>query len=189
MVLGRALIPEAGASDTNAHAKQKFGERTCVRIEPASELWECLHRVQWLRFVASSGSSTGWNGVGVGSVVVESPEAMVLTYSESGTWQPAIGPTTRFRNVFRWSIAGPELVRLEHLRFGQDHPVYLFDLIPSATGSWRSASPHLCREDCYSAELQPRGRGLSLHWLIAGPQKQESIAYEYRWEDSIAEPL
>lgn len=155
------------------------GERTCVRIEPATELWGCLERVRWLRIVAHSGRTTGWNGIGVGSVVVESPRATVLTYAETGTWQPAVGRETRFRNTFRWWLVGPELVRLEHLRFGEDNPVYLFDLAPVTANSWRSVTPHLCREDRYSAELQMREWGLLQRWVITGPRKQERIEYEY----------
>lgn len=150
-----------------------------MRIEPATELWGCLERVRWLRIVARSCSLTGWSGIGVGSVVVESPRATVLTLAEVGSWRPAVGWETRFRNTFRWSLVGPELVRLEHLRFGEDHPVYLFDLAPVTANSWCSVTPHLCREDRYSAELQLQELGLFLRWVIAGPRKQERIEYEY----------
>ena len=155
-----------------------------MRIEPATELWRCLERVRWLRIVARSGSLTGWNGIGVGSVVVESPRATVLTFAEAGSLQPPVGRETRFRNAFRWRLVGPELVRLEHLRFGEDHPVYLFDLAPATANSWCSVSPHLCREDCYSAELQLQEWGLFLRWVIAGPRKQECIEYDYRQRES-----
>ena len=78
-----------------------------------------------------------------------------------------------------WSVVGPELVRLEHLRFGEDHPVYLFDLAPLTANSWCSVSPHLCMEDCYSAELQLQWWGLLKRCVITGPRKQERIQYEY----------
>ena len=55
---------------------------------------------------------------------------------------PEGGRELRFRNVFRWSAVG-EALRLEHLRFGVAHPVFLFDLAPVAAGEWRSVSPHL----------------------------------------------
>ena len=132
-----------------------------MRIEPATELWRCLERVRWLRIVARSGSLTGWNGIGVGSVVVESPRATVLTFAEAGSLQPPVGRETRFRNAFRWWW------------------VYLFDLAPVTANSWCSVSPHLCMEDCYSAELQLHEWGLLQRWVIAGPRKQEHIEYEY----------
>jgi len=58
--------------------------------------------------------------------------------------------------------------------------VLLFDLAPGADGAWRAATPHQCRQDCYSAELLPQEWGLSLRWAIIGPKKQETIDYEYR---------
>ena len=155
-----------------------------MRIEPATELWGCLQQVRRLRIVACSGGSTGWNGVGVGSVVIESPHAGVLIFAEAGSWRPAAGGETRFRNVFRWALVGTGLVRLEHLRFGEGHPVYLFDLAPGEANTWYSVSPHLCKEDYYSAELRLQEWGLSIRWEIAGPRKQECIEYEYRPEGS-----
>ena len=103
----------------------------------------------------------------------------ILTFTEAGKWLSEVGRETQFRNVFRWSLLGPESVRLEHLRFGPDHPVLLFDMTPNAGGVWSSVSPHLCREDCYSAELRQQEAGMSLQWFIAGPKKSESIEYTY----------
>jgi hypothetical protein len=57
----------------------------------------------------------------------------------------------------------------------------MFDLAPDATGQWASVKPHVCREDCYSAELRLAEKGFFLRWAVAGPKKLESIEYEYRW--------
>ena len=149
-------------------------------MDHAAQLWDCLRHIRSLRFVAESGSETGWNGIGQGEVTVGVPAEGVLTFTELGTWQSAAGKEFQFRNVFRWSMLGPEIVRLEHLRFGPEHPMFLFDLAPTVSGAWLSASPHICREDCYSAELKPEEWGLSLSWAITGPKKQESIRYQYR---------
>jgi hypothetical protein len=80
--------------------------------------------------------------------------------------------------VFRWSAVG-ESLRLEHLRFGPEHPVLLFDMTPGADGVWREVSPHQCREDCYTSSLGVEGGRLAVAWLIAGPRKRESIRYTY----------
>ena len=71
------------------------------------------------------------------------------------------------------------MMRLEHLRFGEDHPVYLFDLGPAGEREWRSVSPHLCGEDCYAAVLTVRDDGIVLRWSVDGPRKQEAIEYTY----------
>ena len=141
------------------------------------QLWTNLARVRSLRFIARSGSSTGWNGIGRGTVVVEAIGDDVQTFTESGTWQTEAGREFRFHNVYRWTQAKPTL-RLEHLRFGVDHPVYLFDLAQTGDREWRSVSPHLCSEDRYSAVLLV-GDSLTLRWEVIGPTKQEVIEYDY----------
>ncbi|HMB91505.1 MAG TPA: hypothetical protein VKP65_11705 [Rhodothermales bacterium] len=93
-------------------------------------LWDQLARVQRLSFVAESALATGWNGAGQGGVRVTAPEASVWLFEETGTWQPDGGPVLPFRNVFRWTKRGA-VIGLEHLRFGPDAPVLLFDLIPA----------------------------------------------------------
>lgn len=143
------------------------------------DLWQSLGSVRSLRFTAQSKAATGWQGEGVGSVVVENPSDTVTIFSESGRWHPAVGPETNFSNVYRWTIVGDDLLRLEHLRFGSSHPVYLFDLVPTANGAWLSGNPHICRDDCYAAVLRLHDGGIWLQWSISGPEKDESIAYEY----------
>jgi hypothetical protein len=113
------------------------------------------------------------------------PAADVLLFHETGTWQPQGGSTLPFRNVFRWMQKGAVL-QLEHLRFGPDAPVFLFDLTPHAEGNWRAAVPHLCRADQYDAHLTVQPGGIDLSWHITGPKKQERIAYQYGyWEIGI----
>jgi hypothetical protein len=108
-----------------------------------------------------------------------------MTFSERGTWRPEGGRHIPFTNVYRWTLTGDTL-RLEHLRFGVDHPVYLFDLVQIGDGQWRSESPHLCREDCYAAVLQVRDDGIALRWSIDGPRKRESIEYVYSWQEAAS---
>ena len=145
-----------------------------------SELWERLCQVKALTFVARSGNPAGWNGRGSGTVVVRSAGDDAITYTESGSWRPERGRGLRFRNVFRWSKAEDGL-RLEHLRFGEGHPVYLFDLAPAEDGQWRSVSPHVCSEDCYAATLLVLDDRVVLRWSIDGPRKQEQVEYTYAW--------
>jgi hypothetical protein len=149
-------------------------------MDEAAELWGCLRRVRAVRFHAHSARATGWNGAGSGEVLVETPAESVLTFTESGTWRTSQGKELRFRNIFRWSLLDPRAVRLEHLRFGPDRPVFLFDLVPGPGRTWVSVRPHLCGEDCYSAELRLEDGAIFLRWAIAGPKKQEAVEYEYQ---------
>jgi hypothetical protein len=135
--------------------------------------------IRSLDFTARSGSGTGWNGSGAGCVLVTTPQEGVLVFEESGTWQPEGGKPLQFSNVFRWTLVGPDRIRLEHLRFGPAHPVHLFDLTQDASGRWCSVAPHLCGPGCYSAHLDYLEHGLRLCWSITGPKKAEVIDYRY----------
>ncbi len=94
------------------------------------QLWDRLRQVTRLKFVSRSEKKIGWNGVGVGTVVVETMDKGTMIFTESGNWHSeSTGRDNRFSNVYRWTLAD-EVIRLEHLRQGVDHPVYLFDLAP-----------------------------------------------------------
>lgn len=155
-------------------------------MDKINHVWNALQRVRSLEFDAQSGSGTGWTGNGTGSVVVESPTPEIIIFQESGLWHSATSKGLAFRNVYRWSrFEGT--VRLEHLRFGEDHPVYLFDLAPDTDMICSSAAPHLCRDDEYTARLELLDSGISLDWKITGPEKDESIIYRYRYAACVPE--
>src|SRR5262249_28131253 len=86
----------------------------------------------------------------------------------------------QFNNVFRWTRISPTAVRLEHLRFGEDQPVLLFELHHQPDEMrWASANPHVCGDDCYAAQLQVEEEGFTLSWTVSGPRKRERINYTY----------
>jgi hypothetical protein len=145
----------------------------------SQELWRRLGLITSLKFIATGPVAGGWNGRGEGSVFVESQGNAVILFHETGAWWPDGGNSSRFRNVFRWTRLDDGSLRLEHLRFGIEHAVYLFDLIPASDNEWASALPHVCREDCYTAELHIAEMNLQLSWSIDGPRKREKINYHY----------
>ena len=106
---------------------------------------------------------------------------MTLVFHEQGVWSPPGGPELTFRNVFRWTWdRDRSSLRLEHLRFGPQSPVTLFDLVPRSPRVLTSAEPHVCHLDRYSAVLELDATAIHLNWTIAGPRKDERIAYCYR---------
>jgi hypothetical protein len=149
-------------------------------VRTSKALCDLLCLINTVRFFAESQSDTGWSGVGDGSVIVESSQPDVVVFRESGKWVPLRGKATRFSNIFRWTILTDTVVRLEHLRFGEENPVHLFDLEAQHDGIWRPNIPHLCSEDCYSATLELHESGVNAQWAIKGPKKNETICYEYR---------
>jgi hypothetical protein len=145
--------------------------------------WARLPSVRELTFEARSraASNSGWNGSGKGVVQVETVEAEVILFHERGTWTSQEGREITFSNVFRWT-ADPDgrFIRLEHLRFGPNHPVYLFDLVAVADGILESCEPHVCREDLYAARMPFDDQTVRLTWTINGPNRAETISYVYR---------
>lgn len=149
-------------------------------MQTLTDVLSFLRRVRSLRFDAHSGAATGWDGVGTGAVAMSEPATGVVVFDEAGSWQPSAAGQSAvgFKNVFRWSAIG-EALRLEHLRFGVEHPVLLFDMAPSKDRVWREISPHRCGEDCYTASLGVESGQLVVAWSIVGPHKRESIRYNY----------
>lgn len=145
--------------------------------------WNRLLMVRALEFTARSGAaeSTGWAGDGRGVVTVEEAASHVILFHERGTWSAPDGRETVFTNVFRWTAAADGCsIRLEHLRFGPQQPVYLFELVPAQDGVLKSSEPHVCSEDLYAAQLTHDAQCMQLHWTIKGPKKDESIHYRYQ---------
>jgi hypothetical protein len=66
------------------------------------------------------------------------------------------------------------------LRSQLEHPVYLFDLVPTFERIMESAEPHVCREDLYSARMECDQAAVHVCWTIIGPTKDEKISYSYK---------
>jgi hypothetical protein len=146
------------------------------------EAWMRLRTVQRLSFVARSRAApgSGWNGRGEGTVRVEEVDSRTTLFHESGSWTPEAGRAIPFSNVFRWTLDDDaDFLRLEHLRFGAEHPVYLFDMVSASEAVLVSAELHVCRDDLYAARLEFDEQKIRLNWTIAGPKKNESIEYSY----------
>jgi hypothetical protein len=146
------------------------------------EVWERLGNIRELRFEARPHSSTnsGWSGTGHGTVEVERTAPLTLVFHERGVWTPEAGRQMPFRNVFRWTATlDGDRIRLEHLRFGAESPVFLFDLVPIAQGVLEADQPHACSDDRYSARLVLVAETIQLSWAITGPKKDEAITYLY----------
>ena len=140
-------------------------------------LWQRLREVATLRFTSKSHSGIGWGGVGAGLVEVSEP-ADTMVFTESGSWRQDGGQEIRFSNVFRWSLVEGGL-RLDHLRFGANNPVFLFEMAADADGIWREISPHPCRDDCYRASMRLGNEQIFVNWLVRGPKRNEIIEYIY----------
>jgi len=145
-------------------------------------LWQRLSAITSLTFESTSQTNeSGWSGTGHGKVTVESIDPTTMLFHEKGHWQQNGRKQLKFTNVYRWTALPDSFgLRLEHLRFGSEQPVYLFDLQQIGSATWQSVQPHVCRLDLYTAALTLTADELQLRWTIEGPGKAESIAYLYR---------
>ncbi|MEL7168398.1 MAG: DUF6314 family protein [Bacteroidota bacterium] len=150
-------------------------------IDTLDLLWQRIATIRSLYFDAKSTSATGWTGRGKGQVIVSQPSDDALGFEESGLFTPGRGEPFVFHNVYRWTRNADTspLIQLEHLRFGVNHPVLLFDLAPETPTLWRSTAPHVCGDDRYTARLDIEPDHLRLTWIIKGPAKAESLVYRY----------
>lgn len=137
-----------------------------------------LRGITTLQFEAVSQSATGWNGVGEGRVEVQAPSSDVLLFIEKGVWRTQTGASLRFNNTFRWTKVN-DVLRLEHLRFGEQHPVFLFDMALESNGQWRAVQAHECGNDVYEALLETQSQHINMSWTIRGPKKREKVCYVY----------
>lgn len=152
------------------------------KSETLKLFWEKLITIQTLSFSAKSKSPsiTAWNGLGKGHVDIKLPDNHILIYQERGSWISQREKTVEFTNTFRWTLneqAGR--ISLEHLRFGPQNAVYLFDLSPVDKYVLESVDAHVCNEDTYFGRARYDGHFIQLHWRVIGPQKNEEIDYLY----------
>ncbi|MCE5316433.1 MAG: winged helix-turn-helix domain-containing protein [Parachlamydia sp.] len=157
------------------------GKRPESKARTLFAFWEKLATVRQITFHAKSKSEEiGWNGTGKGEVVVGKEGPNVLTFTEKGTWKGNQGGETTFRNVFRWTLdRNAGMISLDHLRRGEENPVFLFYLAPTSSSSLSSVDSHLCEGDTYFGQIHFDRTSLRLNWRIIGSKKNEEIDYYY----------
>ncbi len=144
-------------------------------------LWHRLKTISRIEFESKSiHDDIDWNVSGSGKVVVECPDDNLITFSESGSWTADSGLSLNFSNRYRWHrTTSDTVIRLQHLRYGDLHPVELVELMLQSDLSWKSLSPHICKNDAYRAEITLRENDVLIEWTISGPAKSELLSCIY----------
>jgi len=140
--------------------------------------WEYLSHVSQMsiHFQLKKNSAVNPSKKGKGSVVVHQ-DASKITFDEKGIWTE---DKLSYHNKYRFSLNKNEnLITLEHLRFGENNPVFLFHLTPTKQNILESINPHLCKHDTYFGWMEITELFLRLHIRTIGPNKNEKIEYIY----------
>lgn len=144
--------------------------------------WEKLKSVSKLSFHAQTKSkeANGWSGKGQGDVSIVKESNHVCIFTEKGSWLDKQESEINFTNTYRWTLdRNACVISLEHLRRGQDNPVFLFHLSPTGKQSLSSVNSHLCKEDAYFGQIHFDRYVLCLCWRVIGPKKNEELYYFY----------
>lgn len=137
--------------------------------------WEKLLKVQKLTLCAHSCGKEEKRGEAIVTPLLS--DARTLIFQEVGEWDK---PKSTFRNRFRWSLdLKNTLITLEHLRYGEKRPVFLFHLKPTSEGRLESLDAHLCGEDTYLGSLTWNLEKILFHWRIIGFKKNQQLLYRY----------
>ena len=94
------------------------------------DAWQMLQQIRSVSFSSYSRSKieNGRNGNAIGEVIVTNKGTNQLIFSEKGIWQGMTGSgEMTFSTVFRWTLDRTVgALSLEHLRHGEERPVFLF---------------------------------------------------------------
>lgn len=153
-------------------------------METVMSLWNFLGAVTRLQIAARTirGPQAVGSDRAIGTVKVTRIHDTALLFTESGHWTSMGGKTLElpFHNSYRWWLVDQgRRLRLEHLRLGADHPVFLCDLAPADHERLKCVTPHLCGADQYVASLELKNQAAFLRWKVCGPAKDQEIHYTY----------
>jgi len=155
------------------HKKEKKQVNNLIQT-----IWEHLKGVTQMTLIAHVRKERNEPFIrkGKGTVTVEE-QGESLLFQENGIWSQ---DQTHYQNRFRWTWDRAKgMLRLEHLRFGVLHPVFLFDLYAKEGSILQSHTPHLHGEETYFGWMQYKRLFLHLHIRTLGPKKNEKIEYCY----------
>jgi len=116
----------------------------------------------------------------IGEVSVKEEKPGIFIFVERGVWVNGRQQNMNFQNSLRWSLIHEEgVIRLEHLRNGPDHPIFLSYFTPMSRKHLQSVDPHLCQEDCYFGNVEIKKEGIYLTWRVLSARKNETFHYVY----------
>lgn len=135
-----------------------------------AEIYKRLCRVN--KFTVEVTSENKLFATGEGHVNVENETPGIVTWREHGHWDRRLN-SVEFNNVYRWSSLHRQALGLEHLRYGDNQPVQLVELVKNSSRLWVCRCPHKCGQDRYRLSLEIKDDELTMVWQITGPNKNQ----------------
>jgi hypothetical protein len=153
-------------------------DRERSRKEGLLDFWGRLNKVEHLSFSAKSRQNNERDFKrGKADVQTSLSGPSGLIFNERGHW---IQDQAAFSNSFRWTLdLNASLITLEHLRYGLEHPVFLFHLTHTQPYILESVDAHLCGEDTYLGNIIWDHAKIEFHWRIIGTYKNDHLIYRY----------
>lgn len=140
--------------------------------------WKRLLKVKQLDLRSKSRGSIAQTGSA--EIMMDLTSSNTLVFQEKGCWYSDEGSNIAFSSAFRWALhAQSNLITLEHLRRGVNHPVFLFNLTANKPNQLVSVDAHLCGEDTYLGNITWDQDQIVFYWRIIGPRKNEELTYYY----------
>lgn len=117
---------------------------------------------------------------GKAEILATTQTPSTITFEEKGYWYSDTAQDANFSNIFRWKLDEKNsLITLEHLRYGANHPVFLFHLTSTQKNKLSSIDAHLCGDDTYLGNISWSANQIIFHWRIIGPRKNDELIYHY----------
>ena len=114
-----------------------------------------------------------------GTVLIEASHANEIIFNENLRWENRNSLLLNSRNVYRWKFTDSGNIKLDHLRFGKDKPVFLVEFTQTGKDNWTGIEPHDCNKDLYSAKLNIENNNIILHWTVSGPTENYTLKTVY----------
>lgn len=114
-----------------------------------------------------------------GSVRVEITTENEIIFNENLRWKNRNSLLLNSRNVYNWTFTDSGNIRLDHLRFGKDKPVFLVEFTQTGKDNWTGIEPHDCNKDLYSAKLNIGNDNITMNWTVSGPTENYTLKTVY----------
>lgn len=143
--------------------------------------WKRLQKIKTISFTAKlrhHERESIKTGHGEANATLQNENLIIL--QERGVWFDEEKPEHTFHNTLRWSLdINSGLIALEHLRYGESKPVFLFHLAPQGQGVLESVDAHLCSDDTYLGTIIWNEESIDFRWRVIGSRKNDELQYRY----------